>query len=174
MSELIDIYDRDRRLTGKVVPRETALGDGEYRLVIHVFIFDRQNRLLIQLRSPEKALYGGLWDVSAGGHSRAGENSAMAARRELREELGIDVDFGRIDPVLCANFPNGFDDYYVIDRDLDIGSLTLQESEVARVKWVTRAEILAMIDSGEFLPFHKSFFDFLFDIHENGLDFIRK
>ena len=174
MSELIDIYDRDRRLTGKVVPRETALGDGEYRLVIHVFIFDRQNRLLIQLRSPKKALYGGLWDVSAGGHSRAGENSAKAARRELREELGIDVDFDRIDPVLCANFPNGFDDYYVLDRDLDIGGLKLQESEVARVKWVTRVEILAMIDSGEFLPFHKSFFDFLFDIHENDMDFIRK
>ena len=82
MSELIDVYDRNRRPTGRVVPRETSLGDGEYRLVIHIFIFDKAGRLLIQLRSVNKAMYGGLWDVSAGGHSRAGEDSAAAARRE--------------------------------------------------------------------------------------------
>ena len=172
--ELIDVYDRNRRPTGKVVPRQTALCDGEYRLVIHVFIFDSRNRLLIQLRSPEKAMYGGLWDVSAGGHSRAGEDSAAAARRELFEELGVDIDFSRVDPAMCANFPNGFDDYYVVDRELDPDALTLQESEVAAVKWVTRQELMGMIDSGEYLPFHKSIFDFLFDIHENDMDFIRK
>lgn len=87
--------------------------------------------------------------MSPRGHSRAGK-IAPWPRGELREELGIDVDFGRIDPVLCANFPNGFDDYYVIDRNLDIDGLKLQESEVARVRWVTRAEILAMVDSGSF------------------------
>ena len=174
MSELIDVYDRDRRPTGRVVPRETELGDGEYRLVIHIFLFDSRNRLLIQLRSRKKSMYGGLWDVSAGGHSRAGENSAAAAHRELLEELGLDVDFSRIDPALCANFSHGFDDYYVIDRDVEPAALTLQASEVDAVKWVDRAQLKAMIESGEFLPFHPSFFDFLFDIHENGLDFIRK
>lgn len=174
MSELIDVYDKNRRPTGRVVPRETQLGPGEYRLVIHVFIFDSLGRLLIQLRTKEKAMYGGLWDVSAGGHADAGETSSDAARRELREELGIDADFTDIDPAMCACFPNGFDDYYVIDRDFDAGALTLQKSEVARAEWVTLPELRAMIDSGEFLPFHKSFFDFLFDIHANGLDFIRK
>jgi isopentenyl-diphosphate delta-isomerase len=174
MSELIDVYDRDRRPTGRAVPRETDLADGEYRLVIHVFIFDSAGRLLIQLRSPKKQLYGGKWDVSAGGHSRAGENSAAAARRELMEELGIDFDFSSVDPVMTANFHHGFDDYYVIDRDLDPDKLRLQESEVVRVKWVTPDEIYAMIDSGEFLPFPKSFFAFLFDLHANDLDFIRK
>lgn len=174
MSELIDVYDRNRRPTGRVVPRETSLGDGEYRLVIHIFIFDKAGRLLIQLRSVNKAMYGGLWDVSAGGHSRAGEDSAAAARRELQEELGVDVDFTGIDPFICACFEHGFDDYYVIDRDLPEGSIVFQDGEVTKVKWASLPEILAMIDSGEFLPFHKSFFEFLFEAHANGLDFIRK
>ena len=90
-------------------------------------------------------MYGGLWDVSAGGHSRAGEDSAAAAHRELLEELGLDVDFSRIDPALCANFPHGFDDYYVIDRDVEPAALTLQASEVDTVKWVDRAQLKAMV-----------------------------
>ena len=61
MSELIDVYDRDRRPTGRVVPRETELGDGEYRLVIHIFLFDSRNRLLIQLRSRKKSMMARRW-----------------------------------------------------------------------------------------------------------------
>ena len=45
---------------------------------------------------------------------------------------------------MTVNFQHGFDDYYVIDRDLDPDKLRLQESEVARVKWVALDEIYAM------------------------------
>lgn len=172
--EYIDVYDRDRRATGLIVPRETSLAPGEYRLVVHICVFNSAGKMLIQLRSKDKAAYGGLWDISAGGHSRAGENSAAAAERELFEELGISMDFSRTDPAMCLNFPGGFDDYYVIDRDGDIDSLKLQREEVDTVRWADAGEICAMIDSGEFLPFHKSFFDFIFEMHKNGLDFFRK
>jgi isopentenyldiphosphate isomerase len=173
MSEYIDVYDKDRRPTGRTVPRLTALGDGEYRLVVHICIFDSRGHMLIQFRSPKKQLYGGLWDVSAGGHSMAGETSARAASRELREELGIDCDFSRVDPAMSINFEHGFDDYYVVERDFEPGSLTLQASEVERVEWASLDRIHALIDSGEFLPFHKAFFTLLFDMHENGQDFFR-
>jgi hypothetical protein len=41
------------------------------------------------------------------------------------------------------------------------------------VEWASLDRIHALIDSGEFLPFHKAFFTLLFDMHENGQDFFR-
>jgi len=41
--------------------------------------------------------------------------------------------------------------------------LTLQESEVQRVKWATIEEIFAMLDTGEFIPYYKSLIQLLFD-----------
>ncbi|MFQ5888990.1 MAG: A/G-specific adenine glycosylase [Gemmatimonadota bacterium] len=53
----------------------------------------RQKRLLIA-RRPEEGLLGGLWEFP-GGKVEAGETPAEAARREIREELGIEVQMGR-------------------------------------------------------------------------------
>jgi A/G-specific adenine glycosylase len=51
-------------------------------------VFD-DNKLLIQ-RRPDEGLLGGLWEFP-GGKQEEGESVEAACRRELREELGIDV-----------------------------------------------------------------------------------
>ena len=55
------------------------------------------------------------------------------------------------------------DDVYLVEQDVDIDTLTLQESEVQRVKWATIEEIFALLDSGEFIPYYKSLIQLLFD-----------
>lgn len=47
--------------------------------------------MLLQLRSKYKNLYPGQWDVSAAGHSRAGESLTAAAIRETSKEIGIKI-----------------------------------------------------------------------------------
>lgn len=59
-------------------------------------IGDAQGRVLIQQR-PEAGLLGGLWEFP-GGKVEAGETPAEACRRELREELGLDVELHRSFP----------------------------------------------------------------------------
>lgn len=53
-------------------------------------IFDASGRVLIAKR-PEDAMLGGLWEFP-GGKAEPGESLPDACRRELREELGIEVE----------------------------------------------------------------------------------
>ena len=48
--------------------------------------------------------------------------------------------------------------------------MKLQYEEVKEVKWATADEIKSMIESGEFIPYDKSFIDMLFFLrNHNGL-----
>ena len=52
MSEQWDIYDVNRQRTGRIIERPSAWGQEAYHLIIHVAIFDRMHRMLIQHRAP--------------------------------------------------------------------------------------------------------------------------
>jgi len=162
--ELWDVYDEERRLTGRTAVRGEKLGKGEYHLVVHVCIFNSEGKMLIQQRQSCKRSYPNAWDISCGGCATAGEDSRMAAHRELYEELGLDVDFSKLRPHMTVNFKNGFDDFYIINRDVSLTRLTLQPEEVRDARWADRKEIFAMIDDGSFIPFFPSVIELLFDI----------
>ena len=98
------------------------------------------------------------------GCSIAGETSKESAHRELLEELGLDYDFTENRPYFTINFDNGFDDFYFIEMDVDVNSLTLQEDEVQAAKWATKEEILNLRKNGQFIPYYESFLASLFDL----------
>lgn len=162
--ELWDIYNAERERTGDTMVRGEIHGEGQYHLVVHAAVFSTDGRLLIQRRCALKQTFANKWDMTVGGSAITGENSREAVRRELREELGLDIDFSGIRPRMTVNFEHGFDDYFVVVRDVDISSLRLQAEEVSDAKWASRKEVMAMIDSGEFIPFIKSFINLLFDM----------
>ena len=160
--EELDIYDEDRRRTGRVITRGERLQEGEYRLAVHVCIFNSRDEMLIQQRQPFKAGWPNRWDMSLGGCATAGESSREAAEREAWEELGYRVDLGDIRPHLTVHFDVGFDDIYLVEDDVDLAGLRLQYQEVQAVKWCSEAEILEMIRAGSFIPYHPSLISLLF------------
>lgn len=162
--ELLDMYDEERRPTGETAERFGGFPDGGLHLVVHVCVFDRQGRLLIQRRQTSKAAWSGKWDLSAGGCALAGETSRQAATRETREELGFDPALEGVRPALTVNFSRGFDDLYLIERDVDLRALRLQPEEVMDARWATREEVLRMVDAGDFIPYRKSLVALLFDM----------
>lgn len=163
--ELWDLYDQQRLLTGESHPRGIPLPKDRYHLVAHICIFNQQNQLLIQQRQVDKQGYPNMWDVSAAGSAIQGETSQQAAEREVAEELGLTLDLSHERPRLTINFPEGFDDYWLIERDVNLEDLTLQESEVQAVRWATEAEVLALAAEGQFIPYF--FLNNLFWLKDN-------
>ena len=160
--ELFDLYDAYRRPTGETMVRGEPTPAGKYRLVVHICIFNSKGEMLIQQRQSFKKSWAGMWDLSAAGGVVSGETSQESARRELFEELGLDVDFEGTMPTLTTSFEEGFNDIYLLYRDADVSTLRLQPEEVQAARWAGRDEILAMIDSGAFIPYHKGLIEYLF------------
>jgi 8-oxo-dGTP diphosphatase len=61
-------------------------------LVVVAALVERGGRVLIS-RRPAGAAHGGLWEFP-GGKREPGETDAGALRRELREELGVELEVG--------------------------------------------------------------------------------
>lgn len=162
--EKLDVYDKNRRKTDKVVERGVPLTSDEFKLVIHVCIINSDNKMLIQQRQSFKEGWPNMWDLTVGGSVIAGETSSLGAARELFEEIGYKIDGNVLRPIFTVNFKGGFDDYYVINADVKLKELSLQISEVKGVKWATKEEILQGIVYGEFIPYHKSIIEMIFDM----------
>ena len=167
--ELWDVFDINRQPTGKTHKRGEPFSEGEFHQVIHICIFNSKGNLLIQKRQPWKKEWSGMWDLSVAGSAIAGEDPRKAAERETLEELGLELDLSNIRPEFTINFDHGFDDYFIIQKDVDIRKLKLQKEEVAAVKWATKYEVHNLAAKHQMIPY--ILFDFIFDAieHQNLL-----
>ncbi len=161
--EIWDIFNEKGALTGKTAIRgRSFLKPGEYHLVVHIWVVSPDGHYLIQRRSERKKLMPGEW-AATGGAAISGESSYTAANRELFEELGISSDEETLKQIFRIKRRNSFVDVWLINTSPDIDSLTLQESEVAEVKWVTFDELQKMIKTGRFHNYGREYFQKLFE-----------
>ena len=164
--ELWDVYDFCRLKTGKLHKRGVPLAEGEYHLTVHACVFNSEGKMLIQKRQPFKKGWSGLWDITVGGSATAGESSQTAIMRELFEEIGLSVDLSHVRPHLSVQFDFGFDDVYLIQKDVDLSTLVLEYEEVEAVAWASLDEILAMMDEGTFIAYQKHLICLFFDMKD--------
>lgn len=160
--EYLDLYDINRMRTGKTLLRGEKRKDGYY-LVVQVILFNAKGQMLIQQRQSDKLGWPNQWDVSSGGSAQAGETSQQAASRELREELGLEIDFTGIRPHVSSTFPEGFTDVYLVEKEVELSQLTLQPEEVQAVRWADREDILQLIEAEKFVPYYPGWICYLFE-----------
>ena len=164
--EMMDLYDENRIPLHRTADRYVPAGEGEHRLVIHVALFSPDGKLLIQRRTEKKEIWPGRWDLSVGGCVNAGETSRQAAERECLEELGYALDLTGVRPSVTVNFEGGFDDFFIVIRDVELSGLCLQPTEVSEVCWAELDEILSMMAEGAFIPYPAGFLQFLFEMRQ--------
>ncbi len=142
--ELNDIYDKDRRLTGRVHRRGTYWRHGEYGLVVCVWVDDGEGRLLLTRRAPGKT-FAGTWENS-GGAAQAGETSRQAIARELFEETGIRAQEEEFQLLGSDRDRNTFYDFYWLRRKVALQDIVLLPGETDAAQWATLEQIHRLIE----------------------------
>ena len=139
---LVDALDREIGSEEKL----RAHRAGVLHRAFSVFVFDDEDRVLLQRRAASKYHSGGLWSNTCCGHPRPGEATAAAARRRLREEMGIDcVLEERFAFTYRAELPAG-----LVEHELDHvftarfhGDVAPDPAEVEAWKWTPMRELEA-------------------------------
>ncbi len=162
--EMWDLYDKDYHKLDRTMIRGDKVPKGCYRFVVHICVFNTNGEMLISRRQHDKESYPGYWEFSAGGSVISGETSEEAIKRELYEELGIELFDNTLRPSLTVHFDRGFHDIYIVENDVSIGELRFQKEEVQDAKWASKEEIIKMIDDDLFIPYRKSVVDVIFDM----------
>ena len=142
--EYNDIYDKDRRPTGRVHVRGTKWNPGEYGMVVCVWVYDGKGKVLLTRRAKEKS-YPGTWENS-GGAVKAGETSRQAIARELWEETGIRVPEEEFELLETGMEGNTHFDYYCVRRDVPLSQIVLLPGETDDVQWATFEQVHTLIE----------------------------
>jgi 16S rRNA (adenine1518-N6/adenine1519-N6)-dimethyltransferase len=89
--EMFDVVDeRDQVL--RQASRHEVHKNGWLHRAVHIFVFNRAGELFLQKRSRWKDAHPSRWDSSAAGHLNAGDDYEETALREVREEMGVEVE----------------------------------------------------------------------------------
>lgn len=157
--ELWDIYDKDKKRTGRTMKRnDWCLQDGEYHLTVLGVVARSDKKFLITKRVMTKSWAPGWWEVS-GGAAQAGEDSKDAVIREVKEETGLDVSnwdggymftYKRENPGEGDNY---FVDVYRFVGDFDEKDVHPQEEETDGFMLADVSEIEAFAKQGIFLHY---------------------
>lgn len=139
--ELLPVVDDQDRLVG-LAPRWRVHRDGLLHRAAHVLLFDSAGRVYLQQRSAAKDTHPGKWTSSASGHVDPDEEYHQTARRELREELGLELEplpAGRLTASPATE--NEFTAVYYLVSDL---TPRPNPVEIAAGRFFTRDEALAL------------------------------
>lgn len=143
MDELIDILTPEGKFTGKTALKSEAHKHGWFHATVHIWLFTSDKKILLQKRALTKKVFPGLWDISVAGHIGAGESILSSARREVFEEIGLElaekdlIKIGtRVHQVAHANGIQDNEHHHVFIAELKVplSTLKIQIEEVDAIK----------------------------------------
>ena len=146
--EVFELYDaQEYRVIGRATRGECHGHPELVHAVARVHVRDAQGRLLLQRRSASKDIAPGLWDTSVGGHLLPGEKAEAAARREMREELGVEA--GELVFVHRFLMRSPVETEWVTSfATVHAGHFRPDPGEIDEARFWTRAEIEAALGTG--------------------------
>ena len=143
---LVDADDRELGAMDKLAAHENG---GVRHRAFSVFIVDGQGRWLLQKRAAGKYHFPGLWTNACCSHPRPGEDTAAAAHRRLREELGFDCP---LEERFRFEYKATSEAEGLTEHELDhvftgahAGEIRFDPAEVAAVRWTEPAALDAEV-----------------------------
>ena len=100
-----------------------------------------------------------MWEDTHGG-VKSGETSIEGMKRELKEELGIEIEESELILVKTLKEKNVFRDCYVVFKNISLDNISFNDNEVIDCKYVSIEELKEIIKKGEstFTDFSQTIF----------------
>jgi isopentenyl-diphosphate Delta-isomerase len=155
--DMIDVLDSNGDPTGEVLSRKEVHRLGKLHRAVHLYLFNKENKLLLQRRSASADHYPSMFSISVTGHVDAGESSLEAVKRELKEELGLNSnneDFkllfsSRREAELGPTYMDRqINDVYACWLDFDVQNIAFDRTDVSEVKCISLSNFEKMVESG--------------------------
>ena len=156
--ELLDIYDDNGNVTGRTIVRgdkSIILNEHEHIALSVIFIENSNGEFLIQKSSIQK---GGEF-TSTGGHVNSGETPLIAIKREVKEELGINIDEDDIEEYGFLSYDKPLRYIFYLKKDVELTNIKVQTEEVEYAKYMSIAEINELIATNKMLKSHGIIFN---------------
>ncbi|KGL63065.1 NUDIX hydrolase [Polaribacter sp. Hel1_85] len=143
MDELIDILTPEGKPTGKTALKSEAHKNGWFHATVHIWLFTSDEKILLQKRALSKKVFPGLWDISVAGHIGAGETVLSSAKREVFEEIGLQLEEEELIKIGTrihqVSHKNGIQDnehhhVFIAELKTPLSELTIQKEEVDDIK----------------------------------------
>ena len=157
--ELWDLYDENKNVTGKIHERGKEIPDDYYHLVVHIWIKNKDGKYLISRRSKDRKSYP-LYLECQGGSVIKGEDSITGAKREVMEEVGIDLTNieGKLIYTKTRKYFHDIMDVWLFEYNDDVDLSNATTNEVCEIMWMTLDEIKECFNNGTLVPTLDYFF----------------
>jgi 16S rRNA (adenine1518-N6/adenine1519-N6)-dimethyltransferase len=106
--EIFDVVDERDQVRRQATRHEVHKNGWRHRAV-HIFVYNSAGELFLQKRSRWKDAHPLRWDSSAAGHVNAGDDYAETALREVKEEMGVEVQGVELLARIEANAMTGWE-----------------------------------------------------------------
>ena len=150
--EYLDYYDEEGNFLGKE-ERSVVHRDALWHKTIHCWLYDKEGNIYFQIRKEEGTFY-----TTASGHIQAGESLKDGFYREIKEEIGIEVDQEAAILVDVVKFvmdrPNKdgslfkdrvFANVYICDFEEGIDAFDFDPNEVQGLVKMKASDVLKLI-----------------------------
>lgn len=139
--EFLDLVDDQNRPIGKA-PRGEVRRNNLLHRGVGILCWNSSGQLYVHRRTESKDLFPGLYDMMVGGAVEAGEPYAVAAAREIGEELGV---WGVEPRFLLEHLYDGpqnrsFVQLFEVTWD---GPIVWQPEEICWGRWMDFSEVLS-------------------------------
>lgn len=156
--EYLDIYDEEGNHLGKE-ERSIVHRDALWHKTVHCWLYDKVGNIYFQIRKDKNKLY-----TTASGHVQAGESVKEAFGREIKEEIGYDIDYTKAELIDIVKFimdreekdgsifkDRAFANVYCCEFNGNLNELDYQEEELNGIIKINVNRALEMIknESGE-------------------------
>lgn len=154
--EYLDYYDEKLNYLGRET-RKAVHENALWHKTVHCWLYDSEGNVYFQIRKDEGKFY-----TTASGHVIAGEDVKEAFGREIKEEIGVDLDYNNANLVDVVKFrmdkvksdgsifkDRAFANVFAYEFDDNLNDLHFDENEVSGLVKVNAKDTLRLMENAK-------------------------